>query len=313
VLQRKIGRATHKLEKIQQEREELRQEFAAKDEALLGREEEWEAKLSDMRAQFGQCCSEHAAMHEGSGAKGNASAAYKEAKEAGELVEELLSAVENEEVRNTLLQISRRLEKINVAAGRRGQGGTVHEGEEGESEGEEEAGGKEGGVATPVAPPAKWMRRNQGNAEGGEKEKAGAQGKGQCESKKKGKGNVAEKILQAQEQIGRRPTHEEEVEMARRVVAVADDKYKGQQLSDEDKRGILAEACREMSRWIFRHSPMLHEGSTGEECAEGMETMARCKARVEEAAAVLAARRQEDAQAAALAAGTGRQAAITGA
>ena len=109
----------------------------------------------------------------------------------------------------------------------------------------------------------------------------------------------------ANENVGRSPPHEEEVKMARKVVSAADDKYKGQALSEEDKRQTLAEASREMAVWIHRGSPQLHAGSKAEEVAAQMATMARCKARVDEAVAVLAARRMEEARAVEAAAAAG--------
>ena len=105
-----------------------------------------------MRAQFTKRCSEQAALHVASEAKDDDSDACKEADEAGQLVQELVSSVESEEVCDMLLQVSNCLEKIHKQTGRKKQKGSDRMWGEGESEGEEE---EETGpkVATLVAPP----------------------------------------------------------------------------------------------------------------------------------------------------------------
>ena len=255
-------------------------------------------EIGGLREEFQKCCREVGGRPAVSVGYGSAAITNRKIDQAGGMLQDLLSAIEDEQQRNVLLQVSKCLEGAHMHVECHDLAGDDSEGSDAE---------ERGGRATAIAvPPARWMRGGQGTSAKGEKGKSGRAGK------QERLGNVAEKFALAQEQAGKPPTHSEEVEMARRAVSAADDRYKGQLLSEESKRSILEEASREMAVWIQSSSARLHAGSTGDECAAGMETMARCRARVEEAVKLPAARRQEEAQAAAVAAGVGVNGAATG-
>ena len=137
----------------------------------------------------------------------------------------------------------------------------------------------------------------KGNEEGQGGEKGG---KG-----KKWLGNVAAQYHEATEVLHRKPTHEEEVEKAKMAVAVLDDKYKGQRMSEELKNKLLHEAMLEMATWIQGGGARLRNTSTPGECLEFNATMERCRMLIGGAVAQLAAAREKDAQALAVAASAG--------
>ena len=298
-MQRKIEKAERKLDGIKKERTEAQRWFEDKDSELQGRQQDWEAKLLEWNEQWHKCCQEATAEDTSDTAYGKAKIHCRHVDDAGALVQELLSCTESEENRMVLGKLAESLVGISAAFAEREQNGpqgkqavhcNVAEGDAEDSEGEE----KRSRRVVPSAPnaiPEKWMRKAKQTGIG-QKEEA---------NKPARLGNTAELFEAAKGKIGRRPTVEEEVEMARLVVAAADDKYKGQQLSEQGKKAVLEEACREMANWIYESTPQMH----ADEAALQMATWARCNARVEEAVMVLSKRRQEDANAAAAAAQAG--------
>ena len=300
-LQRKIGKATRKLEGIREEEQELRKYFQEEIAELDGRENDWSTKLQEWNEQLGACCREVAADATRAEDTRRAAPSRRGVTGAGQILQQLLSSIENEEHRDLVATAAKLLAEDEDGTAQEGEGPKYFNVADGDAEGVDEDKGRR--RAAPVAPPETWMR------EGPKKPLPGA---GKTDETHKGEaikqarlGNTAERFEAAKQNAGRPPTHEEEVEMARRVVSAADDKYKGQSISEEDKRAILAEASREMAMWIYRQSPQLHAGSRAEDYAVQMATMARCNDRVQEAVALLAARRLEDARAAEAAAAAG--------
>ena len=296
-VQRKIGNAKKKLEKLHEQRAELRQEFEEIDGRFAENEEEWREKLKKLEEQYASDCHEVATERACSTVQTDAAKSTASIDRAGSVVQELLSQIESEEVRKLLLKVSEDLEGAKLSIGQMAQGDETLQGtEQGKTEYHDLADdgptGKEAEAddSIPVRPPINWMQKQKST----EQNKGTGKGKGE---QKKQMGNVAKQFRDVQEQHQRRPTHEEEVEMARRVVSALDDKHKGQQLSEEFKRALLDEAMREMAAWIQSGGAKLHAKSTTEEYLDGMATMARCGTRIEEAMVLLATRRAEEARA----------------
>ena len=109
-------------------------------------------------------------------------------------------------------------------------------------------------------------------------------------------GNVARQFQEAQERHLRRPSQEEEVEMARKVVAMLGDKNKDQQLSEEFKRSSLDDARREIAAWIQSGAAKNHNASSADDCLASVDTMAGCNARIQEAMVLLATNKAEAAK-----------------
>ena len=292
-VQRKIGNAKKKLEKLHEQRLELRQEFEEKDAGFADSVEEWNGKLIELEEQYACDCHEVAIEKACNTGQADVAKTTASIDRAGSVVQELLSQIEGEEERQLLLTVSSELEGVRTCIGQMAQGqeafldtgkGKVayHDLADGES-GDRDT---KGADPTRVPPPASWMQQQMPS-----KKKQGT-GKGSG-GKNLWLGNVAGQFLDAG-----RPTHEEEVEMARRVVSMLDDKYRGQHLSEEFKRTLLDEARREMAEWIQSGGAKIHNKSSADDYLVSMDTMARCSARIEEAMVLLATKRAEAAQAA---------------
>ena len=208
------------------------------------------------------------------------------------MVQELLSIAENEDHRQLLELVSKNLEGARAAiVGKRVEHHDIAE-EFSEEEAEEQSGGVQ------LSLPAHWIR------EGANEDKEVRSG-GKGEKGKKRLGNVAARYHEATEMLHRKPTLEEEVEKAKVVVALLDDKYKGQQMSDGLKNKLLHEAMLEMATWIQGGGSRLRNTPSPGECLEFNATMERCRLLIGNAVAQLAAAREKEAQALAAAVSAG--------
>ena len=265
--QRKIAKAEWKLECLQVQRKDLRKKFDEEDGGLEERELEWQQKLQSLRDQLYEGCDEVVVARAKDSLQVDAARTTQGIDDAGYALQELLSRIDDEETRGIVAGMSKSLEDAKEASERLAQWDSKRdkkpklEERRGGNEVESERKEAEMGEKEAVAPPAHWMQPTKSRKKMGDEDAEKGKGSG----KKKWAGNVARQFADAQEAPSRMPSHEEEVEMARRAVSAIDDKYKGQQLTAECKRKLLEEAMQEMAGWISRGGARLHAASTAGE------------------------------------------------